>query len=83
MTQQQFTMEEYYHILRADFCSFVEAAYEIVSPQDKLLMHQHIELMCSKLQDCAEGRIKRLIINIPPRHLKSICASVALPAFIL
>ena len=83
MVQQQFTMEEYYHILRADFCSFVEAAYEIVSPQDKLLLHQHIELMCSKLQDCAEGRIKRLIINIPPRHLKSICASVALPAFIL
>jgi hypothetical protein len=25
----------------------------------------------------------RLIINIPPRHLKSICASVALPAFLL
>ena len=83
MSQLHFTMEEYYHILRADFCSFVEATYEIISPQDKLLMHQHIELMCAKLQDCAEGKIKRLIINIPPRHLKSICASVALPAFIL
>ena len=83
MPQTSFTNEEFYQILRADFCSFTEAAFATINPQDTLLMHQHIELMCSKLQDCAEGRIKRLIINIPPRHLKSICASVALPAFIL
>ena len=29
------------------------------------------------------SKTTRLIINIPPRHLKSICASVALPAFLL
>jgi predicted phage terminase large subunit-like protein len=29
------------------------------------------------------GETRRLIITIPPRHLKSICTSVALPAFIL
>jgi hypothetical protein len=29
------------------------------------------------------GENRRLIITIPPRHLKSICTSVALPAFIL
>ena len=31
----------------------------------------------------AEGEIKRLIILMPPRSLKSICASVALPAWLL
>ena len=29
------------------------------------------------------GEIKRLIITVPPRSLKSICASVAFPAFVL
>ena len=29
------------------------------------------------------GETKRLIISIPPRHLKSICTSVALPAWVL
>jgi predicted phage terminase large subunit-like protein len=37
--------------------------------------------MAAKLEACRTGRIKRLIINIPPRHLKSISASIALPAF--
>jgi hypothetical protein len=35
------------------------------------------------LTDVAERRIKRLIINVPPRHLKSICASVAFTAWLL
>lgn len=29
------------------------------------------------------GKIRRLIINVPPRHLKSLCASIALPAWFL
>jgi hypothetical protein len=29
------------------------------------------------------GRIRRLIVNIPPRHLKSLAASIALPAWLL
>jgi hypothetical protein len=29
------------------------------------------------------GEIRRLIINLPPRHLKSLMASIAFPAFCL
>ena len=35
------------------------------------------------LQKVASGATTRLIVNIPPRNLKSICSSVALPAFLL
>jgi predicted phage terminase large subunit-like protein len=35
------------------------------------------------LAKVARGETTRLIINIPPRNLKSICASIALPAFVL
>jgi hypothetical protein len=39
--------------------------------------------MAYKLAQVATGEIKRLIITLPPRNLKSICASVALPAWFL
>jgi hypothetical protein len=37
--------------------------------------------MCHSLSKVVSGEVKRQIITIPPRHLKSICTSVALPAF--
>lgn len=46
-------------------------------------MNWHIEVIAAKLEACRRGEIRRLIINVPPRHLKSLCASVAFPAWIL
>jgi len=70
-------------VLRNDFYSFVQAAMPIVAAQEKLLPNWHIEAMSYKLSRVLSGEIKRLIITVPPRNLKSICASVALPAFTL
>jgi hypothetical protein len=39
--------------------------------------------MCYRLSEVLRGKFRRLIITVPPRSLKSICASVALPAFAL
>jgi hypothetical protein len=39
--------------------------------------------MAGKLAAMREGRIRRLIISVPPRHLKSHLASVAFPAWCL
>jgi hypothetical protein len=43
----------------------------------------HIDAMAHKVGQVASGDIKRLIITVPPRHLKSIIAPVALPAWYL
>ena len=43
----------------------------------------HIEVLAWHLEQVRCGKIKRLIINMPPRSLKSIAASVAFPAFVL
>ena len=43
--------------------------------------YQHIDAVSEHLQAVVEGDIKRLIINIPPRHMKSISVAVALPAW--
>jgi hypothetical protein len=43
----------------------------------------HIEMIAARLTDLILGNTRRLIINIPPRYLKSLIASIALPAFYL
>ena len=43
----------------------------------------HAEVLAAKLQGVHDGPAKRLVVNVPPRHLKSLAASVALPAWLL
>jgi predicted phage terminase large subunit-like protein len=44
---------------------------------------RHHALMAKKFEEIAEGKLKRLIINMPPRHTKSEFASNMLPAWFL
>jgi predicted phage terminase large subunit-like protein len=39
----------------------------------------HIEAICEHLQAVVDGDITRLIINVPPRHTKSLTTAVAFP----
>ena len=41
----------------------------------------HIDAIAEHLEAVNRGEISRLIINIPPRHMKSIAVSVAWPAW--
>ena len=70
-------------VLASDFYAFVQATFPIVSGGDRFLSNWHIEAMAYQLSRVLRGEIRRLIITVPPRSLKSICASVALPAFLL
>ena len=44
---------------------------------------RHHALMAKKFEDIAEGKIRRVIINMPPRHTKSEFASYLLPSWFL
>lgn len=77
------TQAEYQFLLRQDFVAFLTRAFYELNPQTRLLMAPYIELMAARLEDCRQGRIKRLIINIPPRHLKSHAASISFVAWLL
>lgn len=70
-------------LLRKDFLAFIEKSFSEINPNIKLLPNWHLEMIANKLQLASEGKIKRLIINIPPRYLKSICVNVAWPAWLL
>lgn len=64
-------------LLRADLYSFIERAFYELNPETDFSPAWHIELIAAKLEACARGEIRRLIINLPPRHLKSHCISIA------
>ncbi len=69
--------------IRNDLTSFIQKTFQTVSPGADFLPNWHIEAITHVLTECLSGKIKRLLITIPPRYLKSISTSVALPAYIL
>jgi len=77
------TAAEYRALLRTDFNSFIERCFYQLNPNTRYLMNWHLELIASKLEACRQGKIRRLIINVPPRSLKSLAASIAFPAWVL
>ena len=75
--------QEYQVLLRTQFDLFIERSFYELNPQTRFLRNWHIEEVAQELEECRLGRTKRLIINVPPRSLKSHCASIAFPAWLL
>jgi len=62
---------------QAKFMPFVHHVYE------GFIEGQHHRIIASKLEKIAKGELRRLIINMPPRHSKSEFASYLMPAWFL
>src|SRR5882762_8657608 len=73
----------YEEILRSDLSYFAERCFCELNPQIAFLPNWHLEVIAAKLAAVREGKIRRLILNLPPRHLKSLMASIAFPAWCL
>jgi len=78
-----FTPAEVQALLRADFYSFLVRCFTELHGGREFSPAWHAEVLGAKLQGVGEGSTRRLVVNIPPRHLKSLAASVALPAWLL
>ena len=70
-------------LLRNDFRAFVHKVFATLCPGQDYVSNWHVEAIAWQLDRVRRGEIRRLIINMPPRSLKSITASVAFPAFVL
>jgi hypothetical protein len=77
------TRATYETILRQDFSTFAARCFYDLNPQTDLAINWHLEVIAAKLADVRQGKIRRLIINLPPRSLKSLMASIAFPAWCL
>ena len=70
-------------ILKNDLSAFIYKSFNTINQGVKYKHNWHIDLIAEYLQEIEKGKIKRLIINVPPRSLKSVCISVAFPAWLL
>ena len=70
-------------LLRNKFEYFLERCLATLNPGMPFLPNWHIKAIAYQLERVRRGEVKRLIINMPPRHLKSLTVSVAFPAFLL
>ena len=80
---ENLTQAQYEVVLRRDFASFAARCFGDLNPQVALAMNWHLEVIAAKLTAVREGKIRRLIINVAPRNLKSLLASIAFPAWCL
>ncbi len=63
--------------------AFIRRTFETVVTGEKLMLNWHINAIAYALERVRRREIKRLIILMPPRYLKSLSVSVAFPAFLL
>jgi hypothetical protein len=64
-------------LAKKDFMAYVNYVWP------NFIHGKHHKKMAEAFQRVAEGKVKRLIINMPPRHTKSEFASYLLPAWFL
>ena len=60
---------------------FIRQAWPVIEPNTPYVHNWHIDLIAEYLQAVNDGEIHRLLINMPPRHMKSIEATVCYPVW--
>jgi predicted phage terminase large subunit-like protein len=70
-------------LLRCEFMPFLYRCMLTLNPGATYMPNWHIDAIACQLQQVLAGDVTRLIINLPPRYLKSLTVSVIFPAFLL
>lgn len=70
-------------MLRCDQAAFTEECFRTLKPRAKFDDNWHIHCMIEHLQAVERGEIQSLLINMPPRSLKSVVTSIAWTAWLL
>ena len=68
-------------IARRSFAEFCKMAWNVLEPATPLKWGWCLDAICEHLQAVHDGRIKRLLMNVPPGCMKSLTTSVFFPAW--
>src|SRR3984893_287308 len=60
---------------------FVRLAWHVVEPSTPFMDGWHIDAITDHLEAITRGEIRNLLINVPPRHMKSLLVSVFWPCW--
>ncbi|MDG7053538.1 MAG: phage terminase large subunit [Wolbachia endosymbiont of Alcedoecus sp.] len=66
-----------------NFLKFIELCFKTVMPGCEYNDYQYMKVIADRLEAASASEVRRIIFNMPPRSMKSMCVSVAWPAWIL
>src|ERR1700692_608443 len=81
LAQTAFLAEVERGVYRNNLYEYMKAAWPVIEPAP-FLPNWHIELLAEYLEAVTHGEIKRLLINLPPRYMKSTCVSILVPTWV-
>ena len=61
---------------------FMTQAWPVMEPGTPYIHGWHIDAICEHLEAVVRGEIRDLLINMPPRHCKTLLVSVAFPCWL-
>ena len=70
-------------IIRKDFPSFVRKAFRFLHDGESLGRQPYVDYLCYELQRFNDGETQKLLINLPPRHLKTFLGAICESAWLL
>ncbi|MGU3663336.1 phage terminase large subunit [Methylobacterium sp. A49B] len=70
-------------LLRQNLAAFAQKTFHALEPGTPYCHSWHLDHLAWQLGRVASGEVRRLIINVPPRSMKSITVSVAFTAWLL
>lgn len=68
-------------ICKRSLYEFSKRAWKVLEPGHEFVDNWHIRAVCEHLEAVSRGEIRRLLINVPPRHMKSLLVSVLWPVW--
>ena len=77
----QSTKADLYAVCRSDLPSFVRLMFPLLHSGQKMDENWHIDAVCHQLAQVENGTMRRLMIAMPPRTMKSLITSVIYPAW--
>lgn len=66
---------------RRSLYEYVKQAWHVVEPATEFVHGWHMEAICEHLEAVSRGEVRNLLINMPPRHGKSLLVSVFWPTW--
>ncbi len=70
-------------LVQSEFVAFAMKAFAVLNKRRRLGNDKYLKLVAEVLTDVAAGKTKRLVVSMPPRHGKTLMASICLSAWIL
>jgi predicted phage terminase large subunit-like protein len=70
-------------MIKRDFPSFVRKAFQHLHNGESIGRQRYVDYLCYELQRFIDGKVQKLLINLPPRHLKTFLGATCLSAWLL